>query len=257
MTTETKKIMVVDDEPTIRNILYRLLDQAGYKIITAPGGEMALDTLKKDRPDLIILDQKMPGLDGLATLKKIRTFDKNIAVVMLTGHVTEELKSSAQRLGVDDFLNKGQIPVNLFLKSIENVLRRKKAVARKSSVPGGRIMVVDDEDGVRKMLGSFLKRHNYEVREASSGEEALEILRSRSYRPDVILLDIQMPGLDGLATLKEIKKIDQDIGVVIMTGAKDKGLGLQAMEAGSYEYIMKPFDLDYFELVILSKILIS
>ena len=63
MTTETKKIMVVDDEPTIRNILYRLLDQAGYKIITAPGGEMALDTLKKDRPDLIILDQKMPDSD--------------------------------------------------------------------------------------------------------------------------------------------------------------------------------------------------
>ncbi len=251
----TKKILVVDDEAQIRNVLYQLLTKKGYSVTTAPSGKAALDALKKDRPDLIILDQNMPKMDGLETLKRIRESDKSIGIVMLTGYVSEELEKNALQLGVDEFLGKGHgTSAQLFLKSIENVLERKATAPKNATRPGGEIMVVDDEATIRDMLNQFLTRHGYTVKTASSGEETLEILKTKSYQPQLILLDINMPGIDGLVTLREIKKINKEAGVIIMTGINDEILGLQALESGAFEYIMKPFNLEYLELAILSKI---
>lgn len=250
-----EKILVVDDEAQVRNLLYQLLGKKGYTVTTAPSGKVALDSLKKDRPDLVILDQNMPKMDGLETLKHIRSFDKNIGIVMLTGYVSEELEKNALKLGADEFLTKGQgTSAQLFLKSIENVIVRKATASKKATGPGGEIMVVDDEASIRDMLAKFLVKHNYAVRTAVSGEEALDILKIRTYQPGVILLDINMPGMDGLVTLREIKKINKTAGVIIMTGINDENLGLQALESGAFEYLMKPFNLEQLELVLLSKL---
>ena len=258
MSDELKKILVVDDESYMRDVLYRLLTKKGYQVTTVPSGKIALDYLKQDRPDLIILDQNMPKMDGLMTLKQIRLIDKKVGVIMLTADVSIDLKKNAEQLGVDDFLTKGQwISARLFLKSIENVLQKGENTIQKPIGPQAKIMVVDDEAEVRKLLERFFTRHGFVVQTASSGEQALEILRSKAYQPSIILLDVQMPGMDGLVTLREIKKIDKQAGVIIMTGADDESLGLQALESGAYEYIMKPFDMKYLELVILSKIWVS
>ena len=255
MSTESKEILVVDDDPYIRDVLYQLLTKKGYRVTTAPSGETALDSLKRDRPDLVILDYKMPKMDGLETLKQIRVFDKTIGVVMLTGYASASLEKDARQMGVNEFLTKGAgVSTQLFLKSIENILLRPEVAARQPVTAGAKVMVVDDEAGVRKMLEKFLVSHGYETKTASSGEETLEILKPKTYRPDVVLLDIRMPGMDGLVTLREIRKIDKDIGVIIMTGTDDESLGLQALESGAYEYIMKPFNLEYLELALLSKI---
>lgn len=253
-----KNILVVDDEPHIRKILSLLLTKKGYRVNTAPSGETALEFLKHERPDLIILDQNMPGMNGLETLKRIRGLDKEIGIVMLTGYVSDDLKKSAAQMGVDDFLTKGKdTSAQLFFQSIENVLKRQEMFVKKKFNWVSKILVVDDETGVRMLLSKFLIKNGFEVKTASSGEEALEILRTKAYQPEVILLDIKMPGMDGLVTLREIRKIDEEVGVIIMTGSGDESLGHQAMNSGAYEYIMKPFDFDYLELAIISKLWIK
>ncbi|MFH1231163.1 MAG: response regulator, partial [Planctomycetota bacterium] len=102
-----KKILVVDDDIEIREVLYQLLERAGYQAITLPSGMAALQFLKKNRTDLIILDEKMSGMNGLLTLKNIRDFDKETPIVMLTGYGSGELQINALKLGVNDFLMKG------------------------------------------------------------------------------------------------------------------------------------------------------
>lgn len=92
-----KTVLVVDDEEVIRDFFIRTL--TGYKVLTASSGEEALNIIRKDRPDLVLLDIKMPGIDGIETLRKIKEIDRNIVVIMLSAFSTLETNITAVRLG--------------------------------------------------------------------------------------------------------------------------------------------------------------
>jgi DNA-binding response OmpR family regulator len=240
-----KKILVVDDDIEIRDVLYQLLDKAGYQAITLPSGMAALQFLKKNRTDLIILDENMSGMNGLLTLKNIRDFDKETPIVMLTGYGSGELQINALKLGVNDFLMKG-IPAPRFLKAVQETIERQQAFAlqKKSPAKGGKIMVVDDELEVRAMLEKFLTKHNHEVRVFSSGEEAIALLKTITYHPDVAVLDVNLSGMDGFVTLKQIRNFNNRINIIMMSGTDDPTLRQQALELGVLAFFYKPFDLD-------------
>jgi len=92
-----KTALIVDDEAPIREFFTRML--TGYQVLTAGSGEEALEIIKKNRPDLVLLDIKMPGIDGIETLKRIKEFDKRIVVIMMSAHSTLENNFEAARLG--------------------------------------------------------------------------------------------------------------------------------------------------------------
>lgn len=75
-------------------------------------------------------------------------------------------------------------------------------------------------------------------------------------KPDIVLLDVKMPGMDGIETLKRLKKLDEKIGVIMITGLADEKLGQKCMELGAYDYIVKPFNETYLKVCVLSKILL-
>ena len=102
--TAGKTVLIVDDEEVIRDFFMRALDE--YRVLTAASGEEALEIIKKDRPDLVLLDIKMPGIDGLETLKEIKEFDKDIEVVMLSAYGTLKTNLEAARLGAYDSIAK-------------------------------------------------------------------------------------------------------------------------------------------------------
>ncbi len=114
-----------------------------------------------------------------------------------------------------------------------------------------RILVVDDEIDVCNTLKKFLTSKGYEVYTALDGMTAVS--KVKELRPHIVLLDIMMPGMGGIATLKEIKKIDPAIGVIMVTAIVDEELAKKAIELGAHEYIMKPLDLHYLETVVLIK----
>src|SRR2546423_11376864 len=103
----------------------------------------------------------------------------------------------------------------------------------------GTILVIDDEEIMRDILETLLTREGYEVRLASSGAEGLEIARALPI--DAALVDIMMPGLDGIATLDELKRIDEDLAVVMITAYGSIESAISAMKAGAFDYITKPF----------------
>src|SRR5688572_1083677 len=112
----------------------------------------------------------------------------------------------------------------------------------------GTVLVVDDEEIMREILETLLTRAGYDVRLAASGAEGLELARALPF--DAALVDIMMPGLDGIATLDELKRIDEDLAVVIITAYGSIESAIAAMKSGAFDYITKPFKNDEVLVVV-------
>ena len=116
-----------------------------------------------------------------------------------------------------------------------------------------RILVVDDDVGICNMLQRyFLLENRYEVHTVNDGESALS--KVKEVRPHIVLLDVMMPGMGGIETLREIKKVDPAVGIIMITAVVDEDLAKQAVALGAYDYITKPLNLDYLETVVMVKI---
>jgi DNA-binding NtrC family response regulator len=101
-----KKILVIDDEPGIRGLLATILERKGYAVLLADGGRKGLDLFRRERPDLIVLDLKMPDIDGIAVLKDIHAIAADTPVVILTGAGNEQMEQQARELGAAEFIEK-------------------------------------------------------------------------------------------------------------------------------------------------------
>jgi len=118
----------------------------------------------------------------------------------------------------------------------------------------GKILIVDDDPAVSNFLERFLTKKSYQVSTAKNGAEAIEITKKES--PQLILLDIRLPEINGIEVLKEIKKINPAIGVIMITAVQEEEIAQEAMKLGADDYICKPFDLEYLENSILAKIVL-
>ena len=116
-----------------------------------------------------------------------------------------------------------------------------------------KILTVDDQMGIGSFFYEFFSVRNYEVLTALSGKEAVEIVKK--HNPRIVLLDVNMRGMDGIETLKQIKAINKDVVVIMVTGEKDDDVIKAALAAGANDYITKPLSLEYLEKVVLLKFL--
>ena len=101
-----EKILVIDDEAVIRRMLVRLLVKEAYRVLTASNGKEGIETMEKEKPDLIVLDLKMPHMDGIETLKRIRAVNNEVVVIILTAYGTTHTAAEAMKLGAHDFISK-------------------------------------------------------------------------------------------------------------------------------------------------------
>lgn len=119
--------------------------------------------------------------------------------------------------------------------------------------PLPRILVVDDEKDIVDFLSVELARRDFEVDTALSGEEAIEKIKAN--RPHLMLLDIRMPGMGGIEALRRAKEIDPRIGVIMVTAVHDEETAKRAVSLGAHDYITKPIDFNYLNLVVMTKII--
>jgi two-component system response regulator (stage 0 sporulation protein F) len=112
----------------------------------------------------------------------------------------------------------------------------------------GRILVVDDEAPVREVLTEYFTTEGYAVEGAGSGAEALTVVRGG--RADLVLLDVRMPGLDGVQVLRKIREINEDVPVIMVTANEDVGLAKETLRLGAFDYVAKPFDFDYLDRAV-------
>ena len=199
-------VLVIDDEPAVRDLMQRFLGKEGFRVVTAASGEEGLRQARELRPDAITLDVMMPGLDGWAVLSALKadTDLADIPVVMLT--IVDD-KNLGYALGASDYLTK---PIDRDrLAAVLGKYRR--------DLP---VLVVDDDVEVRQLLRRMLEPEGYAVVEAENGRVALERLRDGA--PAVVLLDLMMPEMDGFDFVAEFRRHAawRAIPIVVIT-AKD------------------------------------
>lgn len=226
-----EKILVIDDEPDIGWLFSKILSEEGYKVLTSLNGEEGISKIKKEKPDLIFLDLKLPGMDGIEILKEIRTIDKDLLVIVLTAYETVKTAVEAMKLGAFDYLSK---PVNIdrIKTTIKNAIRTqtliKDAVLRKKTtgkidsdrIIGDSLQVKDVFDLVKKVAP-----HDITVllRGASgTGKELIaRAIHNSSNRVDKPFVAIDCAILPD--TLVESEIFGHEKGA--FTGANEKKLG--------------------------------
>jgi CheY-like chemotaxis protein len=217
-------VLVIDDEPTVGDLVKRFLAREGFQVVTATSAEEGLARARQLEPDVITLDVLMPGMDGWAALAALKSSPEtaDIPVVMLT--IVDD-RNLGYALGAEDFLPK---PIDR--ERLTAVLAR-----HRRDLP---VLVVDDDPDLRYLLRRMLEREGFSVAEAENGHVALD--RVRDTRPGLVLLDLLMPEMDGFEFVLEFRRQAewQKIPVVILT-AKDLSAGDLQRLSGQVERIMQ------------------
>jgi PAS domain S-box-containing protein len=201
-------VLVVDDDPSVRNLLGRFLSREGFQVETAPDGATGLRRAREIVPDVITLDVLMPEMDGWAVLTELKHDPRlsEVPVIMLT--VVDD-KPTGFALGVSEYLTK---PIDR---------NRLTAVLSKYAAGSARqVLLVEDDAGTRRVLRRALEQEGWSVVEAANGRAGLE--RLAEHRPGLVLLDLVMPEMDGFEFLDELRRSGGAGGggvpVVVLTG---------------------------------------
>lgn len=245
------RVVVVDDDPEVLDVIAEYLTQQGFSVLTAANGLEALLQVKRNRPAAATLDLGMPRLGGLDALRRIAAFDPGIRVVVVTGELDAETHRKALVLGAAAVLVKPVMLPDLLAALRERV----PAATPASTVPlvtaaptaerTGRptVLVVDDDPDIRDVLEDFLGSRGYAVRSAEGAASALrEILHAG---PDVVLLDIDLPGLTGAEALPAIRALVPDTAVIMVSGTADVEVARRTLVLGAFDYVTKPIDLEH------------
>jgi PAS domain S-box-containing protein len=199
-------VLVIDDDPNVHDLLRRALAKRGFRVEGATDGSSGIDRARELRPDVILLDVLMPGLDGWSVLSRLKEDEElgDTPVVMVT---MLDDRSLGFALGATDYITKPVEPARLVA-----VLRRL------CPAPGATVLVVDDDPASRERLTRVVRDGGWTPAEAENGLVALE--RMPEVQPDLILLDLVMPEMDGF-TLAERLRADpawRRVPVVVVTG---------------------------------------
>jgi DNA-binding NtrC family response regulator len=245
------KLLLVDDETDFLDATARALGRRGFDVTTAPDGETALKLLGDRKFDVVILDIKMPGIDGIEVFRRIQASAQAVPVIMLTGHGTLRSSINLKHEGAYEYLAKPCSPDKLAQvarDAVENTRRASAPAAGAGDAPDINLLVVDDEPFFLEGLQKALKRRGMSVETAQNGTEALALLESRSF--DVALLDIKMPGIGGIDLLRIIKDRFPAVEVILLTGHPNVEQALEGMSDGAFDYLRKPQAIEALVLTI-------
>ena len=229
---KTLKILVVDDNENFCKNLQDILELKDYAVQIAHDGFKALELVRQNGIDLVLLDIKMPVMNGVETFKQIKARAPNTPVIMMTAYAVEELIRDALREGAFGVIEKPFDFDKLF------------ALIEHATEKGTMILVVDDDELLCVNLNDVLSANAYRVGVAFGRDDAIAKVRAEDF--DIILLDMKLPPLNGLEIYLAIRAIRPAVVVVLITGYRQEvgGIVADALEKGAYTCLEKPVDMD-------------
>lgn len=240
------RLLLVDDSIEFLEAAERFLNQEeGIEIVgKARSGEEALVSARELKPDLILMDIAMPGINGLEATRRIKAEADPPMVILLTLYDSPEYRAVSKEVKADGFVTKSE-----FTEDLLPLIRR----LFPSTVPGApasteelvmkHILITDDSPTMRRMVGAAVRLlPNISVSEAGNGLEAIEKLALRPV--DLMILDLNMPDMHGLEVLHFLRghRKYRDLPVIVLTTRGDEDSRQAALSAGAAFYMTKPFD---------------
>jgi DNA-binding NtrC family response regulator len=266
------KLLLVDDEEDYVKTMAERMEMRDVGSRVALSGEEALQMVEEDTPDVMVLDLRMPGINGMEVLERVKQEHPHVQVIILTGHGAEKEEEEARRLGAFEYL---QMPADTsqllttvrsawtkgisFLKDSRDGFERTMTAAAlaegglpemarqegRAPVPSQANASAEAKPAQVSTSGQGLKVLFVDDEEdfVLSGQQALQMLEDDV--PDVMVLDLRMPGIDGMEVLRRVKKTFPEIEVIIMTGHGSDQDEEEARRLGAFDYLRKPVDIDH------------
>lgn len=287
------KVLLVDDEEAYVKTMAERMQMRDVGSRVALSGEEALALVDDEVPDVMVLDLRMPGINGMEVLERVKKAHPHVQVIILTGHGSDQEEKEARSLGAFDYLQKPADTRQLlqtirsawsrslkatveFIKDSQNefeksmsaaalasadapemakemldeTARRRRTPAEEAgaetpsaTTPGTlKVLLVDDEEDLVRTMAERMEMRELGSEVALDGEEALAKLEEDI--PDVMVLDLLMPGIDGMEVLRRVKKAYPQIEVIIMTGHGSDQDEQEARRLGAFAYVRKPVDMN-------------
>jgi PAS domain S-box-containing protein len=224
-------VLVIDDDATARDLMRRYLAKEGFDVATAANGEEGLRMARELKPSVITLDVLLPGIDGWSVLQELQADPELAAIPVVMMSILDE-QTKGYNLGASDYMT----------KPVDRDRLRKLLDKYRTQEDGRTVLVVEDDQATRETLRRALAGDGWQVAEAVNGREAMA--RLAELRPDLILLDLIMPEMDGFEFLAEKRKAEalREIPVVVLTAADLSEQDLQRLNGGVERVLQKAAD---------------
>lgn len=240
-----QKILIIEDEITLLDVISKKLEMEGYEVLLARDGREGLKKAKEVAPDLILLDILMPVMDGFGVLEGLNK-DKELSkvpVIIISNSGQPVEIERAMSLGVKDYLIKAEFDPEEVLMKAKNVLNRsiKENGGGKGAKTSKKILVIEDDPLLRSLCSKKLSLEGFEVDAAVDSQQGLEKIEKGKF--DLILLDLVLPGMSGFDVLKIVKanpdkKIAQTPVIILSNLGQDSDIA-KGKELGATDYLIK------------------
>jgi len=249
-------ILIVEDNPLTLYVLIEYLEKLALKTSVARSGEEAIRQVEILKPDLILSDVMMPGIDGFETCRRLKSnpATKDIPIMFITALSNTSDRVKGFEAGGIDYITKpfdfkevaARINTRLTIQKLQRRLKTRDSLITfgehaESSEEKATILIVEDNSMTLHLLLGYLDKFGFTSIGVQSGEEALQKVEETS--PDLILLDVMLPGIDGFETCRRLKSNNaatRDIPVIFMTALSDADAKIKGFEVGGADYITKP-----------------
>lgn len=230
-TTHNGRILVADDEPNMRLTLSAILRAEGYQVDMVENGLKAVEQCQQSHYDVILMDIRMPGLDGVTAFRELRTYQHNTRMIFMSAFGLDDLKQMALEEGAIAFLDK---PLD-----IDKVIRLIQEAYEIS------ILVVAADETVSTLLRQNLLSPHYRITVVDSAQTALDLLAQIHY--DIVFIDVHLPVMNGLDFYLALRKITPTAIAIMIANmeAEAEALAREAVRNTAYTFIHKPINLDY------------
>ncbi|MBI5249801.1 MAG: response regulator [Desulfomonile tiedjei] len=229
------RVLLVDDNEDFLDSTKDVLEEEGYQISTASSGIEAIRQFNNNRFDVVVMDIKMPGLNGVETLALMKKHDPHVNVIMCTAYIVENLIREALEEGAYAVLNK-PFEMDLLIRTIENARDRCHC---------GYILVADRDPKLCAQLEKVLTGKGHKAIVANDGREAL--LKARKHAFNLLLLDAKLPVVNCFEVYERIRRMRPDLFATIVTGFHDEldsDTQNKIRKANGITSLTKPLDLD-------------
>lgn len=231
--------LIADDVESLRALLKTHLKKFDCQVVKeVDNGNKVIAAIQQSKPDIVFLDINMPGMDGLSIVKYLTEHEIHKDVWMISGETDQQTRDTALRYGAKGFIQK---PFNI--AALQQALEDYRRVSMNKIVKQNKcsVIIADDEPLMRQLLKSMLNKLDCEITyEFSDGKEVVNALHSDCI-PDILFLDIEMPGLNGLDVLEIVKKEKIETFTIIVSAHGTFENVQTAMGAGADGFVVKPY----------------
>ncbi|MEK6237715.1 MAG: response regulator, partial [Planctomycetales bacterium] len=258
-------VLIIDDDEPTRKMLRRMLESEGWNVSHAEDGQIALRRLERELPHMILLDLMMPNMDGFEFLRRFQANDnwKDIPVIVLTAKELTDQDREQLTGSVRNILQKSPQECDRLMGELRKIVaqrvRPKPAVPAKKSTPAAprkpapspvaetneaslNILLAEDNAFNQRLALRLLKKMGHSIEVAENGRKAVELWEAGSF--DVILMDVQMPEMDGFEATVAIREKEERLGsripIIAMTAHAMVGDRERCLDAGMDDYLPKP-----------------